>query len=144
MSIRLTIAAAASVFALAGAVAPCASADPDPTLGQVWSGSQQGYGTVRPTKVFNGGDPTGMIWDITWSSWGDAEATGTGTAYWEAPGATAAESVAKPATIVAYDLGTCNGQLMYQAAKWYFPGQGESFNPLGHYNICTGDYVDGT
>jgi hypothetical protein len=26
--------------------------------------------------------------------------------------------------------------------KWYFPGEGESFDPRGHYNICTGDYVD--
>jgi hypothetical protein len=47
------------------------------------------------------------------------------------------------AGIVAYNLGTCDGQLIYQAAKWYFPGKGEAFNPAGHYNICTGDYVDG-
>lgn len=38
---------------------------------------------------------------------------------------------------------TAPGQLMYQAAKWYFPGNGETFNPAGHYNICTGDYVNG-
>ena len=61
---------------------------------------------------------------------------------WEAPGAAVAESVSRPAAIVAYNLGTCNGQLMYQAAKWYFPGEGESFDPRGHYNICTGGYVD--
>jgi len=53
------------------------------------------------------------------------------------------QSVKESATIVAYNLGYCDGQLMYQAAKWYFPGYGESFNPAGHYNICTGDYVDG-
>src|SRR5215470_919703 len=62
MSIRGTVAVATTVLALAGAAAaPSASADPEPTLGQVWAPSQQGYGTVRPTKVFNGGDPTGMI-----------------------------------------------------------------------------------
>jgi hypothetical protein len=44
---------------------------------------------------------------------------------------------------VAYNLGNCNGQLMYQAAKWYFPGKGEAFDPAGRYNICTGDYVKG-
>jgi len=144
MSIRGTVALATAVLALAGAAAtPSASADPEPTLGQVWGPpSQEGYGTVRPPKVFNGGDPTGMIWDISWSSWGGAQADGTGTSYWEAPGAAVAESVKRPATIVAYNLGTCNGQLMYQAVKWYFPGEGESFDPRGHYNICTGDYVD--
>ncbi len=143
MSIRRT-GAATAVLALAGAAAvPSVSADPEPTLGQVWSGSQEGYGTVRPGRVFNGGDPTGDIWDISWSSWGGAQATGKGTSYWEAPGASVATSVARPAAIVAYNLGTCNDQLMYQAVKWYFPGEGESFDPRGHYNICTGDYIDG-
>jgi hypothetical protein len=33
---------------------------------------------------------------------------------------------------------------MYQAVNWYFPGQGESFKPSGHYNICTGNYVNGS
>jgi hypothetical protein len=138
------VAAAAAVLVLAGvAGTPSVYADPEPTLGQAWSPNQQGYGTVRPVKVFNGGDPTGMIWDIAWSSWGGPQAEGTGTSYWEAPGAAVAESVSRPATIVAYDLGTCNGQLMYKAAKWYFPGEGESFDPRGHYDICTGHYVDG-
>ena len=52
-------------------------------------------------------------------------------------------AIKEPATIVAYNLGTCGGQLMYQRAKWYFPGKGEAFKPAGHYNICTGDYVNG-
>ncbi len=56
-------------------------------------------------------------------------------------GASVAESYKESATIVAYNLGTCQGQLMYQAAKWYFPGKGQTFDPAGHYNICTGDYI---
>jgi PAB1-binding protein PBP1 len=123
---------------------PTASADPQPTLGGVWNPSVRGYGTVRPVRVFNGGDPTGDIWDITWASWGGERAIGRGLSYGIPPGATSvAESIKQPATIVAYNLGTCNGQLMYQAAKWYFPGNGETFDPAGHYNICTGDYVNG-
>jgi hypothetical protein len=138
-----TLSAAAVLVGLAIAGAPSASGNPQPTLGRVWAPNQEGYGTVRPAKVFNGGDPTGMIWGITWSSWGGEQATGTGTAHWEPPGASVADSVNEPATIVAYNLGTCNSQLMYQAAKWYFPGKGQAFNPAGHYNICTGDYVNG-
>ncbi len=140
MSVRRTFAVLAAVLAMAGSAAvPSAAADPQPTLGRALTPNQQGYGTVRPAKVFNGGDPTGMIFDITWSSWGGPQATGTGTAYWDPPGAAVAESVAEPATIVAYNLGSCNGQLMYQAVDWYFPGQGESFNPDDTYNICTGN-----
>ena len=143
MIVPKTLRAAAVLVGLAIAGAPSASADPQPTLGRAWAPSVQGYGTVRPARVFNGGDPTGDIWDITWSSWGGEQATGAGTSYWVPPGAGAAGSVKEPATIVAYNLGTCDGQLMYQAAKWYFPGKGETFNPAGHYNICTGDYVNG-
>ena len=143
MIVPKTLRAAAVLVGLAIAGAPSASADPQPTLGRAWDPSVKGYGTVRPARVNNGGDPTGDIWDITWSSWGGEQARGTGTSYWEAPGASVAASVKEPATIVAYNLGTCDGQLMYQAAKWYFPGKGETFNPAGHYNICTGDYVNG-
>ena len=124
--------------------APSASADPQPTLGGAWNPSVRGYGTVQPARVFNGGDPTGDIWDITWSSWGGEQAIGRGLSYAIPQGAfSVSQSIKEPATIVAYNLGTCNGQLMYQAAKWYFPGNGETFNPAGHYNICTGDYVNG-
>ena len=139
-----SIATAIAVAACSTTGAPSAAADPQPTLGRAWSPSVRGYGTVQPVRVFNGGDPTGDIWDITWSSWGGAQATGRGLSYGIPPGATTvAESIKQPATIVAYNLGTCNGQLMYQAAKWYFPGNGETFDPAGHYNICTGDYVNG-
>ena len=140
------IAIAAGVSAAAASVllaAPAANADGQPTLGRVWAPNQEGYGSVRPAKVFNGGDGTGMIWNITWSSWGGAQATGTGTAGYVGPGQSNAEAQSTSATIVAYDLGTCNGKLMYQAAKWYFPGKGESFNPAGHYDICSGGWVDG-
>jgi hypothetical protein len=138
-----TLSAAVVSVALVMAGAPSAWANPQPTLGRAWAPSVKGYGTVRPARVFNGGDPTGDIWEITWSSWGGEQATGTGTSYWEPPNASVAGSVKEPATIVAYNLGNCNGQLMYQAAKWYFPGKGEIFDPAGHYNICTGDYVNG-
>ena len=105
-----TLSAAAVLVALVMAGAPSAWANPQPTLGRAWAPSVKGYGTVRPARVFNCGDPTGDIWDITWSSWGGEQATGTGTSYWEPPGASVAESVKEPATIVAYKLGNCNGQ----------------------------------
>jgi hypothetical protein len=38
----------------------------------------EGWGTVRPTHLYNGGDPSGDITAITWSSWGGAVAIGQG------------------------------------------------------------------
>jgi len=43
--------------------------------------------------------------------------------------------------VVAFDLGTCDGKLMYQAIEWYFPQHGQSFNPNTYQDICTGSYV---
>lgn len=99
-----------------------------------------GWGQVRPSTVFNGGDPTGLLQHVTWSSWGGSTATGTGLNDYSAPGQTVADGTEEPATIVAFDLGTCDGKLMYQKITWYFPQHGQSFHPSQYENICTGTY----
>lgn len=84
-----------------------------------------------------------MITKINWSSWGSATATGTGVAaYYDPTTQSVADSKLEPANVVAFNLGTCKGKLMYQAVTWFFPQHGQHFNPnKGHYNICTGDYT---
>ena len=37
-----------------------------------------GFGTVKPKEIFNGGDPSGLVQNITWRHWGAATATGSG------------------------------------------------------------------
>lgn len=132
---------AATTLAALLMTAPAGPAAPEPTLGQVWASNQEGYGAVRPTTVFNGGDPTGMVNNITWSSWGGAEATGTGTALWEADDTSVADALPAPATIVAWDLGPCQGNQVYRAVNWYFPDKGQTLNKSQYINICTGTYV---
>jgi hypothetical protein len=112
-----------------------------PTLGLVWASNQQGYGEVRPVTIFNGGDPTGYITDVQWSSWGSTTATGTGVAqYYDPTTQIVADSRPESANVVAFNLGTCKGKLMYQAVTWYFPQHGEHFDPNHvNYNICTGN-----
>lgn len=86
-------------------------------------------------------DQTGRIADIKWSSWGSATATGTGVAAYFDP-ATGAVVGSEPesANVVAFNLGTCKGKLMYQAVTWYFPQHGQHFDPNDvNYNICTGN-----
>ncbi|MGA7420398.1 MAG: hypothetical protein WBW80_20560 [Acidimicrobiales bacterium] len=42
-------------------------------------------------------------------------------------------------TVVAFDPGYCGGTYLYQAVEWYFPEEGQSFNPdNGDFNGCTG------
>jgi hypothetical protein len=112
-----------------------------PVLGQPWASSQQGYGQSRPTEISNGGDPTGIVTGITWQSWGGPKATGTGTGSYDPPNQPVSNSIQTTATVVAFDLGTCQGKLMYRAVEWYFPGEGQTFDPGAYLNDCTGQYV---
>ena len=116
---------------------------PAPTLGQLAGvfAQGQGFGQVEPPKIFNGGDPTGLVTHITWQSWGGRRAVGSGTAEYVGPNQSVATGKPRPATVVAFHLGTCDGKLMYQAVEWYFPGEGQSFDPTHYENICTGSYV---
>jgi hypothetical protein len=125
-------------------VPPSTAAPADvPTLGHegVFAGDSEGFGQVAPSEVFNGGDPTGLVTHIVWMSWGDSEATGTGSALWEAPNQPVAEGTEESATVVAFDLGTCGGKFMYQAVEWFFPQRGQNFDPNRYEDICLGTYV---
>ena len=44
-----------------------------------------GFGQIRPSKIFNGGDPTGLVSHITWTSWGGARASGPARATTSGP-----------------------------------------------------------
>lgn len=37
-----------------------------------------GWGTSKPSTLFNGGDPSGKIWNIRWGPWGGRVAAGRG------------------------------------------------------------------
>jgi hypothetical protein len=100
-----------------------------------------GFGQVKPSRIFNGGDPTGLVSSIVWKSWGGASAVGTGTSDYVGSGQTVATGSQEPATVVAFNLGTCDGKLMYRAVEWYFPQHGQAFNASQYENICAGSYV---
>ena len=114
-----------------------------PTLGQPVGvfAHGQGFGQVKPSEIFNGGDPTGLVTHVVWRSWGGAQAVATGTSDYVGPGQTVAGGKQESATVVAFNLGTCDGKLMYQAVEWYFPQHGQAFDAGRYENICTGSYV---
>lgn len=120
---------------------PGTTTKPVPTLGIVWGRSQQGYGTARPSTIDNGGDPTGLVTDVRWQSWGGPTATATGMSSDANGKASIAEAVQRQATVQAFDLGDCEGKLMYRAIEWYFPSDGQKFDPNSYIDICHGKYV---
>jgi hypothetical protein len=114
----------------------------DPTLGLSWGPSSKGYGTVQPSFVYNGGDPSGIVSGITWSSWGEPTATGTGIAEYVGPNQFVANGTREQAIIVASNLGTCGGAPAYTDLRWYFPSEGETFtHPAFHIDACTHQYL---
>jgi hypothetical protein len=99
-----------------------------PTLGVAgaFGANGVGFGAVRPTEISLGGDPTGILTGISWQSWGGAQATGTGTSTYVAPGQSVAQGTQETATVVASGLGTCKGAPAYQQVVWYFPQNGQT------------------
>ena len=106
----------------------------------MWSKTQKGYGTVRPTTVFNGGDPTGLIEEIKWRYWGHAIAIGSGYGYFPTKAQGVASARRQRATIVAFGLGSCNGVYVYNKVS-VVVGTSRNFNRNFYINICTGSYV---
>ncbi len=102
----------------------------EPVLGQSQS-DLGGLGQVKPSRIWMGGDTSTEVWNITWSSWGGAQATGSGTSTFTPPYTTD-----YPATVVAFDLGICAGRATYQKVEWYFPSLGQEFDPSGGQATC--------
>jgi hypothetical protein len=127
-------------------IAGCTSASmPVPTLGRqagVFTRGE-GFGHVKPTGVYNGGDRTGLVQHVVWKSWGGPRAVGTGIGEYVGPGQFPATGTEERTTIVAFDLGLFHGKRMYQAVEWYYPQHGQKFNPRQYEDICSGTYVPG-
>jgi len=116
-----------------------------PTLGQLAGtfAHGTGFGQVKPARIFNGGDPTGLVTHVAWTSWGGDRAVAAGVSEYVGSGQSVATGTEEPVTVVAFNLGTCDGKLMYQAVEWYFPQHGQAFDAGRYGNICTGSYVPG-
>src|SRR5450756_253858 len=127
------------------------------TLGVHWAPGATGYGTVRPSEISSGGDPSGSVSDITWTSWGGAQATGTGTASygagsygtctaWKAAHPGSSETCDQRVPIVAYNLkASCGGHPGYSAIEWYFPlaGQTRNLSTPSYGDLCSTDLISG-
>jgi hypothetical protein len=136
---RTLILVAVLAAAVSWPVTAFAGASSEPILAGPWSLDQKGYGHVRPSSIFNGGDPTGLVRHIEWLTWGGPRAVGVGSGFYVAPNQITAEGSRHSAVIVLFKLGTCHGRRAYNAIQWYFPEYGEHFNPhRAGYKICTG------
>ena len=92
----------------------------------------KGFGTAKPKEIFNGGDPSGLVQNITWRNWGSSTATGTGkTSIFKPTGGYYPHLVA--AELRASNLGHCtaHGPLAYRRLEVREPSR--PGGPLGRW-----------
>jgi len=117
------VAIAAVLLGVGVAVAAAGQSSSDPVLGpQRYPASDQvGFGHVRPSTIFMGGDPTGLLCRIHWLTWGRRFAIGTGTSLDVTGHQTTAEGKWAPAVVVLSHLGSWQGRRAYLRYRWSFP-----------------------
>jgi hypothetical protein len=106
-------------------------------LGRSQGADSEGFGSARPAIISFGGDPTSVVSDIHWQSWGGAQAVGDGMSTWVWPGTCTGCNRPSQARVVAFDLGRCNGMVSYLRLEWYFPEYGDTFSAARADRVCS-------
>jgi DNA-binding beta-propeller fold protein YncE len=105
------------------------------------AGIGHGWGTVKPTRIFNGGDPGGIVYGIRWQHWGQTTAIGWGFSFPPRP----AGNYYGPARteLRATDISRCSegGPLAYRRLYFRAPSRpGGPLRPWSNWsvtgNIC--------
>ena len=116
------------------------SATTQPVLGRPFAPGQTGFGEAHPVVIFAGGDPTGLVEDVEWRSWGAERAVGVGYSWVPPADGPVAAATRERVTVVAWDLGACAGQPAYRALAWQVDLDPRKL-PDSYMNSCTGDPV---
>ena len=92
----------------------------------------EGWGTSLPAKIFNGGDPSGLVKEIQWTSWGGRTAIGYGLGWIFKP---AGGYYNRPLLVElrAESLGHCGSQRAYTQLAIRTPSKPEA--PLGSWHL---------
>jgi len=97
----------------------------------------EGWGTSRPHRIFNGGDPSGLVREIQWTGWGGRSAIGFGLhAIFKPHGGYYPEPVL--IELRASDLGRCKpgGPPTYRQLSFRVPERPEG--SLGPWTLWSG------
>ena len=97
----------------------------------------EGWGTTRPPKLFNGGDPSGLVTHIHWASWGGSTAIGYGLNPIFKPGGGYYSHMAR-IELRAHTLGKCSsrGPRAYTQLSFRVPSR--PGGPLGPWEPWSG------
>lgn len=116
--------AAASTHSAAASAHPAATRQTPILTGAGRVPGSAGFGRVRPSEIYLGGDESGLACHIHWDAWGGRFALGIGTAWYVAPRRPVADGHWAPAVVVLYRLGSWHRRPAYTRYRWYFPEGG--------------------
>lgn len=91
----------------------------------------EGWGSARPRRVYNGGDPSGLVTEIQWTSWGSDTAIGYGLGNIFKPHGGYYHPVV--VELRAQNLGHCGSQGAYTQLAIRVPSKPEA--PLGTWHL---------
>ena len=110
-----------------------------PTLGIAGPWKQAlgvGFGKVRPSEVYTGGEAIFDVRNLHWKKWGGRHAVAHGKALWPRKHGPVSNYPTLRVKAVAYHLGKCHGRPAYQRFEWYFPSKGGHFDPRHGVYTC--------
>jgi hypothetical protein len=120
----VTSTAVALAATATAATEPIVSPKADPYYRYSGLKGTKGFGRVMPREIFYGGDPTGLVCDIHWHSWGRRVARGTGVGWYVSGNQSVGEGHAAIANVIASKLGTWKDRPAYNRLTWSFPNHG--------------------
>ena len=112
------------VATAAAASEPIVSPKADPYYRYGGLRGTKGFGRVKPREIFYGGDPTGLVCDIHWHSWGGRVAHGTGVGWYISGHQSVGEGHGAIAIVIASKLGKWKGRPAYNRLTWSFSKHG--------------------
>ncbi len=128
------------LLAVGAALVPGATlAGSSVTLGspKFYAPRSEGFGTVRPATIFNGGDPSGLVTKIQWTTWGGATAAGHGlNAIFKPHGGYYSQLVR--IDLIARDKGTCPGSSQQAYRQLLFRVPNRPGGPFGKWSLWSG------
>ena len=127
-------AGAVAAMALLGATAfadsrPIVSPTADPYYKYGGLKNTKGFAQAKPREIFYGGDPTGLVCNIRWKTWGARIATGYGTGWYVNSHQSVAHGHPAVAIVKASHLGRWHGRRAYLRLRWSFPQHGSQHAP---------------
>jgi hypothetical protein len=131
---RLAVILALSLLLVGIVSSNCAGAGSSVVLGSATFAKPygEGWGTARPVRIYNGGDPSGLVKEIQWTSWGGRVAIGYGLGWIFKP---AGGYYSRPVLVElrAQNIGRCGSQGAYTQLAIRTPSKPEA--SLGSWHL---------